>query len=172
MKKKLIATFNMMCEALKCALHTYYKEKQRQKSQWEKRVKDEAIFNFMFSMRTDLFEAFHDKHYSHLYTITSVHDIRMEGYNYSKQIGWTYMFLLSKKTSENEKIARTFLSDIRANMNTDISSTQKELQNFWGNQYFLSFYPFLANGVYVMDVKDIGTADLIITVQTHVQPCV
>ena len=172
MKKKLIATLNKMCEALKCALHTYYKEKQRQKSQWEKRVKDDVIYNFMFAMRTDLFEAFQNRHYSHLCPIKNIRDIRITDYSYSQKIGWTYMFQLSKTASENDKIARTFLIDIKSNMNKDIASAQKELFHFWGNQYFLSFYPFLANGVYVMDIKDMGGTDVLITVQTHVQPCV
>lgn len=53
-------------------------------------------------------------------------------------------------------------------MNADIASAQRTLQYLVGDYATFQFmYPFLANGIYVMDLKDLNDGDVLLSVATH-----
>ena len=117
-------------------------------------------------MQADLFQAMKGKNYSRLSQINDPSQIRI--INYAQKDGtYLYTFSLSKRESSDE-IIDVILDKIKANINSDIQQASFSLYSSCGTDMGF-FYPFLANGLYVIKLIDNGT-DIIMICATHLQP--
>ncbi|SFQ21323.1 hypothetical protein SAMN04487928_1247 [Butyrivibrio proteoclasticus] len=125
-----------------------------------------CLYNFMLKMQADLFQAMKGKNYSRLSPISDPSQIRIADY-VQKDGTYLYKFSLSKKSSDDE-IIDVILDKISANINADIKQAAFSLYTSCGSDMQF-YYPYLANGLYVLKLIDNGT-DIIMICATHLQP--
>ena len=143
-----------------------YQQEQLQKQQQQviqQQQFENAIRQFMYDMRIDLFEAFQNKSYSKLKPIRIISDIRLRGYKIKDNTIF-YAFSLDKQV--DEPIVHILLDKIKQDMNHDIYSKAREIAEQCGYGYLQLCHPFLWYGIYVVAITD-NRADVTIWVVTN-----
>lgn len=144
--------------------HTELLEMQNLKKQ---KLLQMRIWDMMGQMQIDLYQAFQNHTYANLAPIQTPLTIRI--FTFKKENDtFLYKFTLAK--SSDIKLPFVSLQGIHLNMNTDIASVQRQLLYAYGYEYLVYHYPYLAQGIYVTNVEELGLSDIIITVVTHIQP--
>ncbi len=124
------------------------------------------LYDFMFRMQADLFQAMKGKNYTRISTINDPSQIRIVDY-IQRNGTYLYKFSLSKRESCDD-IIDVILDKICQEINSDIRQAAFSLYASCGsNMQF--YYPYLANGIYVLKLIDNGT-DIIMICATHLQP--
>ena len=101
----------------------------------------------------DLYEAFRSSHYPNLNQIISYSNIRINGW-LVQQNTIIYLFTLSKQCIT--PLPHAVLQATMSNMNKDIASALTTLNSIYGYDYTMLNYPYLANGLYVYSIRDMG----------------
>lgn len=130
----------------------------------EKQVRDALISEFMHEMTFDLYEGFKNHSYYILEPIYTPDTIRIHDYTITND-GIVYHFSLDKKSLG--KTAAIVLDKLQQNFNLDLSSAQRNIIQQCGYDYLQLKHPFLYYGIYVVDVADLGSPEIIISVITH-----
>ena len=135
------------------------KEYDRQ-TQMQNQMRNQ-IFSTMNQLQKELFEVFKNQSYNDLRHIENYKNIRLYDFEMDNKTV-IYKFSLLKDDS-NKKIATYFLKEIKRQMNSDIISAQHELASI-DYEYFMTCYPLLFRGLYIVSVSDLGLPELIISV--------
>lgn len=139
--------------------------RDKQKRQMQKLSMHNLIYSLMQKMAYDLFEVFQYQRYPRLEQVRTVADIRISNYIFSKN-KILYCFRLDKKTAE--QLMNFEISKVLNDMNADICSHRARLFHLYGTNIYQHF-PFLAHGIRVTAVKDLGL-DVEITIETALSP--
>lgn len=139
--------------------------KVKQENQMQKLAMHNFIYSMMQKMTYDLFEVFQYQRYPRLEQVRTVADIRISNYKIQKN-KVLYCFKIDKKTAE--QLMSCEISQILTNTNTDISSHRVRLFHLYGTNIY-QYFPFLARGIRVVAVKDLGL-DVEIIVETVISP--
>lgn len=138
---------------------------QQQQNKVRKQQLKKCIYQMMQRMAYDLFEVFQYQRYPRLATIRTVNDIRIQ----SCQVLYNtihYKFRIDK--NNNEQLLDCEIEKIRNDMNTDIYAHRVRLAHMYGHNMH-QYFPFLARGIRVVAVKDLGL-DVEIIVETVISP--
>lgn len=140
-----------------------------EQQQMQQRILDQQRMNIldaMYEMAQELYTAWNESHFGNLVKINNPRIIRVDDFR-STSKGILYFFRISKESATNV-IPFVALEQIKKNMNTDIASAQKQLSYYVGDYAtFQYMYPFLSNGIYVMDLKDLNDGDILLSVATN-----
>lgn len=150
-------------EKLKEDERLYQEYQDKQKKQMQKQEIHKLIYSMMQKMVYDLFEVFQHQRYTGLEQVRTVGDIRISSYQIIRNTIY-YKYKLDKKTKE--QLTKGEIFKIINDMNNDISTHAVRLAHQYG-QYFGQIFPFLAQGIKVVAVKDLGL-DVEITVETAI----
>lgn len=162
MKKMIMELFKALCSYLNA-----HKEMEQQQCNAVKQAQRcTQITDAMYAMTQDLYVAWNESHFGNLVKIGSPQMIRVADFCQTPD-GLIYRFRLSKE-SITTTLPAIALEQIKRNMNADIVSAQRTLQYLIGDYATFQFmYPFLANGIYIMDLKDLNDGDVLLSVATH-----
>lgn len=134
----------------------------------QKKQKSEIIYEFMLDMQLDLFECFrHSSFGGGLVPISSPQIIRIFDFKQTPK-GILYLFRIPK--TRIDRIPSVVCDQIKKNMNADVASTSRRIMYQMGWDWLYCTHPYLAKGIYIVDVQDLGDGDLVISVATHIVP--
>lgn len=161
MKKKLS---QQLMQELKDALHNLNQNLQLNNEKKEDALKQaqlqqqQATTNALCNqeladIQNELFQTFSGNHYPYTAPITTPSDIIPLGYKLSPN-GVLYGYNVLSTTMQN--IPHCVLQQIKPKMNTDIYRAQQQLLAQYPFNYAAALYPYIINGLYIMDVKQDG----------------
>ena len=149
--KKIYSLISAMLTAFSDSLQSAHEQKQQQQLLMQEYRRADYIRSVMYEMQNDLFPILGKRHYRFLNSILAPADIRVAGYKVRGN-GIIYEFQLEK--SAETSVDSTILQRVQQNMNADIQQAQYHL----GTHGSLADYPFLAYGLKVVGIKDVGLA--------------
>lgn len=161
-KPKLSDIVSSIINLLKSYLYDYQQKKEYDRqTQIQNQIRNQA-YNTMYQLQQELYEVFSGHSYSYLHNIDSYKSIRIYDFEMDSMTGMNYKFALLKE-EPSKKIATHFLKEIKRQMDSDIVLTQHELASI-DCEYFMTCYPLLFRGLYIVSLSDIGLAEIIISV--------
>ena len=110
-------------------------------------------------IRQNLFDVMHQNHYSNLEPIVVPSNIRALKWHVDFTIIPTqalFYYTISKKNTD--VLAQAVLNSLASDINHDIASFTNVMITMQGIQNMSIIYPLLYAGIYVVDIRDIGTS--------------
>lgn len=166
-KKQILNGFK---KAFKFVGDCIHKAKQRAEEQQKQQIHQQQMaqqqqqhnmmMTSMCEIARELFEAWGGVTYQFLHTISVIQDIRPAYYRLNNNGVYEYTYKLLKNTN---KLTVYQCAALMRYLNTDIQATRQRLINAYGLPNVQIIYPYLANGITVIRVQDIGT-DVEVTV--------
>ena len=166
MKEELIHLIQTIAKYVQSLYKDYLHTANRDEGVKAAQFHNALLYDFMIRMQADLFQAMKGKNYTRLNHISDPSQIRIVDY-IRKDNTYLYKFSLSKREASDE-IIDVILDKICQTINSDIKQTAHSLFLSFGSDMGF-FFPFLANGLYVLKLIDNGT-DIIMICATHLQP--
>ena len=109
----------------------------------------------MEQVRNELYECLHGGNYHNLNDVTIPSNIRIVGWISAG--GTTIIhYSISKNNTASPVLAHAVLQNILSNMNRDIASKASLLLNTFGYEYMRVYYPYLYNGMQIINLRDTG----------------
>ena len=109
----------------------------------------------MEQIRNELYECLHSSNYHNLNDVTIPSNIRIVDWICAG--GTTVIhYSISKNNTASPVLAHAVLQNILSNMNRDIASKTSLLLNTFGYEYMRVYYPYLYNGMQIINLKDTG----------------
>jgi len=145
-----------------------YEQQQQQYQQYQQQCQQQYALNIMECLRYDMYQALQGHNYNLLSPINVATDIRLQSYQViNNQI--FFIFALDKINAE--RIPPIILNNFMQKMNADLMSSTRQIQRQNMVDSSIGFmFPYLLNGIQLVDIKDFGGLEVLIRVRTNYLP--
>lgn len=145
-----------------------YEQQQQQYQQYQQQCQQQYALEVMDCLRYDMYQALQGHNYNQLSPIKVAADIRIQNYQITNN-QMVFIFALDKVNAE--RIPAIVLSNLMQKMNADLMSSTRQIQRQNMVDPSIGFmFPYLLNGIQLVDIKDFGGLEVLIRVRTNYLP--